>query len=343
MNSQVDYKAFFREVLKRRRIFYITLPLTFIISSLYIVCVPRQYTSETKVAPESGSSSQNGMLGSIASSFGVDLSNIESTDAITPMIYPELLEDNMFIASLFNIKLKSIDGSINTDFYTYINKYQKYPWWTNCAAWIRNQFISTSPTQPQKRKYDPYILSKKESDIVEGIRSSLKINVDKKTGVITINTKAQDPLICKTIADSTREHLQQFIIKYRTNKARTDYDYYHKLTIKAKHDYEKSRQLYASFSDANSEVMLQSIKSKLDDMENEMQLKFNTYSTLNTQQQMALAKVQERTPAFTLVKGASMPIKPSSPKRMIFVLTMSLLAFFATSAYIMRDILVSKQ
>lgn len=342
MNNKVDYRRVFREILKRRKLFYIIIPATFILSSLYIICIPRQYTSETKVAPETGGPSQNGMLGSIASSFGVDISNMESSDAITPMIYPELLEDNNFIASLFKIKVKSKDGSINTDFYTYIKKYTKNPWWTKCGAWIKRLFVSEQEQSHQKGIYNPYILSKNENDIIEGIRNSLKVSVDKKTGVITINTEAQDPLICKIIADSIREHLQQFIIKYRTNKARTDYYYYKKLTADAKHDYERARQLYGTFSDTNSDIILQSVKSKQDDLENDMQLKFNTYSTLNTQLQAAKAKIQERTPAFTLVKGASMPIKPSYPKRMIFVLMMSLLAFLATSAYILKDILISK-
>lgn len=343
MNSKVDYKAVIREILKHRKLFYITVPAAFIISSLYIVCVPREYVSETKVAPETGSASQTGMLGSIASSFGVDLSTMESSDAITPLIYPELLEDNRFIAGLFKIRLRSMDGIIKTDFHTYMKEYQEYPWWTKCAAWIRKKFTSGQETGMGKGRYNPYVLSKTENDIVESIRNTIKISVDKKTGVITINTSAQDPLICKTIADSVREHLQQFIIKYRTNKARNDYAYYRKLAADAKHDYEKARQLYASFSDSNSEVILQSVKSKQDDLENDMQLKFNAYSTLSTQLQAARAKIQERTPAFTLVKGASVPIRPASPKRMIFVLTMSLLAFFATAAYILRDIVSTKE
>ena len=56
----------------------------------------------------------------------------------------------------------------------------------------------------------------------------------------------------------------------------------------------------------------------------------------------ARAKIQERTPAFILVKGASMPIKPEKPKRMLFVLGMTLLAFLGTSAYVLKDILKSE-
>jgi hypothetical protein len=68
-----------------------------------------------------------------------------------------------------------------------------------------------------------------------------------------------------------------------------------------------------------------------------MQLKFNTYSVLNTQLQQAINKVQERTPAFTTLKGAEVPVKASSPKRMIFVVGMLFLAFIATTIYQTRE------
>ena len=163
------------------------------------------------------------------------------------------------------------------------------------------------------------------------------MRVDKKTGIISIKTTAQDALICKALADSACAHLQAFITEYRTKKAIIDKEYYKQLTEEAKENYEKARRLYASYADANSEVVLASYRTKLDDLENDMQLKFNAYTALSNQLQQAKAKVQERTPAFSILKGASVPIKASKPKRMIFVLAMLIFATLATSAYLLKD------
>ena len=57
---------------------------------------------------------------------------------------------------------------------------------------------------------------------------------------------------------------------------------------------------------------------------------------MNTQLEAAKAKVQERTPAFTVLKGAAVPVKPAGPKRMIFVAAMLFFAFLFTSAYIFK-------
>jgi capsule polysaccharide export protein KpsE/RkpR len=341
--TSIDYRAVFREILKRKRLFYKILPITFLLSIIYILCIPRYYVTDTKMAPEIENSMAGGTLGSIASSFGFDLSDMETSDAITPMLYPDLMEDNGFVTGLFPIQVKSQDGSINTTYHDYLKKYQKEPWWTRVIYSI----ISLLPKKDEGGKgkqgeADPYILSKNEDDIAGAIRNNVKLSTDKKTGVITITVKAQDRLVCKTIADSVRGHLQQFISSYRTNKARTDLEYYKNLVAEAKHEYQKARQVYGSYSDANSDLVLESYRSKREDLENEMQLKFNAYSALNNQMQAAKAKVQERTPVFTLIKGAAMPIRPSGPKRMLFVLEMLILAFIGTSLYVMKDILRSE-
>ena len=59
-----------------------------------------------------------------------------------------------------------------------------------------------------------------------------------------------------------------------------------------------------------------------------------------TQEQAAKAKVQERTPAFTVVKGAAVPIKAAKPKRMLFVLGMCFLAIIILGIYSIRDLII---
>lgn len=137
------------------------------------------------------------------------------------------------------------------------------------------------------------------------------------------------------MADSVKTRLQSFITNYRTSKARNDLAYTEKLYKEAKERYEKSRQQYASFADANSELILQSYKSKQEELENELQLNFNTYSAMSNQLQAARAKVQERTPAFTTLQSASVPLKPAGPKRMIFVAVITVLTFIGTTLRIL--------
>ena len=337
----IDLRELFRKVKERKRLFLITLPVTFVLACLYIICFPRYYDTDVKLAPELENPMSGGTLGSLAASFGFDLSNMESTDAISPMLYPDLMEDNGFVSKFFDFKVVSADGAINTNYHEYLQKMQKRPWWDDVFDWVKTllpkkeeEVVTGAGGDGQ---YNPYILSRRENTLIKKIQDNVQFSMDKKTGVITINVRDQDKLICKTVADSVCSLLQQFITDYRTTKARNDLKYYTKLASDAKHDYERARQLYGSYSDRNMDVVLESYRAKQEDLENDMQLKFNTYTAMQTQLQQAKAKVQERTPAFTLLKGASVPIRPTGPKRMIFVIGMVFLAFFATVAWILKD------
>lgn len=340
----IDLRVVFKKIYERRRLFIKVLPIVFVLSCAFILCLPRYYQSTLSLAPEiGGTSGLGGTLGSLASSFGLDLGSMETTDAINPMLYPDLMEDNGFVVGLFDIKVKSKDGEIACSYYDYLLKHQKRPFWQYVISWVKKLLPKDEEHVINKgNKLNPYVLSKKQDDICKIIRDKVSISVDKKTAVISISVEAQDPLICKTVADSVKERLQTFITNYRTNKARIDEKHYKNLVDEAKADYEKARRLYGSYADSNMEMVLESYRAKQTDLENDMQLKYNTYTTLMTQYQMAKAKVQERTPAFTLVQGAAVPIKPAGPKRMLFVAGMCVLALVLISLYSIKDFLIKE-
>lgn len=337
----IDLRVILKKIWNNKRLFYKTLPIVFVLSCIYIFSLPRYYKSNTKLAPEMESMNAGGSLSSLASTFGFDLGNMQTTDAITPMLYPDLMDDNGFVSNLLSIRVKSQEGDINTTYHDYLQKYQKKAWWIYPVNWVKSLLPKNKEASGSNGTYDPYNVSKKEDGIMGAARNNISIAIDKKTGVISIETQAQDPLICKTLTDSIKDKLQIFITDYRTNKSRIDYEYYKELTAEAKSEYEKIRRQYASMADASTNISLRSVELKLEDIENDMQLKLNAYTTLNNQLQAAKAKVQERTPAFTVIKGASVPIKPAGPKRMFFVLGMLILSVIVVSLYLVRKDLFS--
>lgn len=333
----IDLGKLLRKVFSKKKLFYKVWPITAILSYLLVICVPRYYSTTTKLAPEIDNSMGTGTLGSIASSFGIDFGDFQTSDAISPLLYPDLMDDNGFVANLFDTHVTSADGEIDTDYYNYLRKFQKKAWWSKVQEWLFG-WLKSKPKSGASNSSDfsPYHLSKVDDGIVNKIRANIMISVDKKTGVITITTKAQDPVICKTLADTTQVLLQQYITNYRTKKARVDVEHYEQLANEARKEYDKARIAFVTYSDANQNAVLQSVVSKVSDLENDMQLKYNNYTAYNTQLQASLAKVQERTPAFTLLKGADVPIRPAGPKRMMFVIGMLFLATLVTTFIIVK-------
>ena len=93
-------------------------------------------------------------------------------------------------------------------------------------------------------------------------------------------------------------------------------EYYEKLYRESKAKYEESQRKYASFHDSNLDATLGTITTKRDELENEMQLRYNIFNQVSTQLQSAQSKVQERTPVFTIIQKPRVPNKASSMPRM---------------------------
>ena len=127
--------------------------------------------------------------------------------------------------------------------------------------------------------------------------------------------------------------LQRFITDYRTRKARIDLEYNQKICAEAKERYDIARKKYAAFTDANQKIFLESVRSRRSELENELQLQQRAYSQIAAQLQLAEAKVQEDTPAFTTLQPATVPILKDGPKRSRICLIFLFLAFLATTAY----------
>ena len=343
----INLAEVFQHLKKKKKVFFIVLPIVFVLSGLYIFPQPRYYRCSVMLAPESTSESSVGGLSSLASQFGVDLGS-GSHDAIYPLLYPDLVSSNGFVIGLLGIKVTTADNTVHTDYYTYMREYQKKnpvmaPFRTIRYS-IESLFTKkdTTPTTKKTSEINPFRMSKRDADLLGTTKGKISCNVDKKTEVITIAVEDQDPLVCAVMADSVRCHLQSFITRYRTNKARIDVKHYEQLTLNAKKEYEACVKKYSAYCDANQDVTLQSFISQRDELENEMQLKFNTYSALRTQLEATKTKLQEKTPAFTTLQSATVPVLPAGPKRMFFILGMCFLTTFFTALWLVRKNLFMK-
>ena len=312
-NADVDVLNQAAQMLKSKKKSYIKiLAVTFVLSCLIILPQPRYYACEVKLAPEYGSSSPAEGIGSLAASFGFDLSNMQSSDAIYPLLYPELFESPEFLVPLFDVRVNSVDGELCTNYHDYLKNHQKKnplvaPFVKGFGK-IKKLFESDKDYGAVKAgsSIDPFRMSRKDYNLMKKITNKVKCAVNKKNNVVSIVVEDQDPLICATMADSVRAHLQSFIINYRTSKARQDVAY------------------------------------SIELIENDMGMMLTKYQTMSGQLENAKAKVQEQTPAFTVIKSPTVPIRPAGPKRMIFVAFMLILATFCTTMWYLRRLILSE-
>lgn len=339
----IDLAKIFRTIWDKRRTFVKVWIVTFILACIWIFPQPRFYTCDVKLAPEMNGDQGMGGFSGIASSFGFNMGGTSSGDAIYPELYPQLFENPEFIVGLYDILVTTKDGDISTDYFTYIKKHQK----KNTLTWpfrfvmskIKGLFAEEdkTPRVTGAKGVNPFLMNRNDYDLMLAVMGKINCSVDKKNYVITINVKDQDPLVCAIMADSAKQHLQDFIIKYRTSKAHEDVAYYQHMRDSAEYEYNMAMERYSRFCDSHRGLILQSYQSMQDKLQTEMSLKQNSLSAMETQLQNSMLKLQEKTPAFTTLKSAVVPVRPAGPKRLMFVLMMLVLVSIGTAGWLCKE------
>ncbi len=328
--SSIDYKALWNAIVKHKKLYFKVWSITFVVVCIITLSLPNYFKCQVTLAPEmgGGSSSASG-LASLASSFGVNIGSGGTNalgDAITPMLYPDLMNSVDFKTALFGVKVQRKTDAKPMAYYDYLRNEQKNPWWMDCFGLIK-------PEPSKLNQVNAFELTKEQEKVAKAIAKNVVCSVDKKTNVIKIDVTDQDPRVAAQMADSVMTRLQDFLTAYRTKKARHDLAYSISLQKQAKKEFEHARQLYVDYMDSNMDVTLVSAQQKQTDLENDMQLKYNNYNTLNAQVIAGQAKVQEETPAFTTLQSATVPLRKDGPKRSQIVLVWLLLATLCTTAW----------
>lgn len=301
--------------------------------------IPREYDSSATLAPELGNNQKmSGGLGAMAAMVGISTGQQMGSDAVNPMLYPDVVSSIPFLYGLFNVQVEDIDGEQRMTVQQYMEDEVKSPWWSVIIG-LPFKLIGLLRSDDEEgeggEETRAFRLTKDEYKIVEALSKRITASVDQKTAVISINVTMQDPMVATMLADTVVNRLQEFITDYRTNKARKDLEYAELLNMEAKDNYYKAQQKYADYLDRNNGLILHSATTTRERMQNEATLAFNLYNQTAQQVQMAKAKVQENTPVYAIVSPPTVPIKPSAPRKALILVGFVFLAFVASAAWIL--------
>ena len=123
--------------------------------------------------------------------------------------------------------------------------------------------------------------------------------------------------------------------------ARHDLKFTEKLYEEAKANYYTAQQKYARYADGNQNIVLHSVRTEQERLQNEMSLAYGVYNQVAQQLQMAKAKVQEITPVYTVVQPATVPLKPAKPNKIMILIGFVFLAGVGSVGWILfvKDLL----
>lgn len=321
---EFDFKTLLLTIKRSKKMIIRNAVIALVVGAIIGFSIPKEYCASCTLAPETQEEGMSGGLSSLASMAGINIGG--GSDAIGPDLYPNVVSSNNFVVDILYIEVETIEQE-KISYIDHIRTQTKKPWWGYIKIGF-DKFMKLVNPQPKftnsamiGERINPERMSREDEMLVKGIKGSITCSVSDLDNTINISVSDQDPLVAKLVVDSAAVHLQNFITAYRTSKARIDLDYYRKLESETHQQYVCSMEAYAEYCDAHKGSILQSYLSEQDRLENEMQIALEAYNQVRKQCQMAEAKVQEKTPAFTVVEPSTVPNRHDSPRKILIMLS----------------------
>ena len=308
---EIDLMDVLRKIISIRKTLYKAAGVGVIIGIIVYLSIPKQYTVNVTLSPEmGGSKSGNGLVGIAASFLGSGVSSGDSSDALNASLSSEIVSSTPFLLELLSIDIPAPDGNGNMVLNSYLDD-QSSPWW-NYVIGFPSMVVGGVNTK------------------VNVLRNSVKASIDTKTAITNVSVSLQSPKVAAVVADSVVHKLQEYITDYRTSKVKDDCAYLEKLFKERQREYYTAQKKYANYVDTHDNLVLQSVRTEQERLQNDMSLAYQIYSQVANQLQVARAKVQEEKPVFAVVEPAIVPLNPSGMKLMIYVIVFVLFSITTT-------------
>jgi len=143
-----------------------------------------------------------------------------------------------------------------------------------------------------------------------------------KSYKLIISVENSNPKITVQLAGSVVQSLTRYITENRTRKVKTDLVFITGLCDEAEVNYKRAQQRLASYRDRNQNIILATNRTEEDRLKSEFDLAFDLFQSVSQLREQAKIKVQEKTPAFTIIEpviGASKS-KPKTDKILILMI-----------------------
>lgn len=335
---EIDLMDVLRKIISIRKTLYKAAGVGVIIGIIVYLSIPKQYTVNVTLSPEmGGSKSGNGLVGIAASFLGSGVSSGDSSDALNASLSSEIVSSTPFLLELLSIDIPAPDGNGNMVLDTYLDD-RSSPWW-NYVIGFPNMLVGgvkslfsegTLDTLENVGRRGTLELSQEQNTKVNVLRNSVKASIDTKTAITNVSVSLQSPKVAAVVADSVVHKLQEYITDYRTSKVKDDCAYLEKLFKERQREYYTAQKKYANYVDTHDNLVLQSVRTEQERLQNDMSLAYQIYSQVANQLQVARAKVQEEKPVFAVVEPAIVPLNPSGMKLMIYVIVFVLFSITTT-------------
>ena len=344
LNEDADLLDLFRKIKTKINIIYSCLITAFLLAIIIVLLTPKQYKTEISLLAETNSKkSTSGIFGQLGGLSGLDMGGLmgldmNGSDALTPDLYPKVVKSTSFLSEILNSEIIEPKSNTTVTVSKYLRDFTKPSVWgigSTILHWFKSKkdddlIIKKSPNQPLK-------LSQTQTNLIKSLSDIITINVIKSGGggltggdskIINVSVEIQDPLISALLAEMVVNNLKHYIINYNTGKVKKDLEFIEARYIEAQSRYYKTQEALADYDDSHINVILSSARTDRQRLETENSLASSLYNGLAQKLEQSKIMVQDKTPVFTEIEPAKIPLRKSKPKSTFIVISMLLIGGF---------------
>ena len=319
--SSIDWQDLLSKAWRGKK-FIITVTVVFMFLGLIsALTMTRIYTSKVTLVPELGKSTSSS-LSSISSMLGLGgMTMGSSADAYHVTVYPEVVASTPFVAKMFDMRVTDPKKDIDTTLVGYLTR-ERFSI-GSVIGYVTKPIFSLFSNKEEETKGNElnlFHLTKEQDRIVKTMNKAIQVDVDKKTGETTIQVTMDNPVIAATVADTVCKHLREYIVEYRTRKAREDLENYKKIADESYQRYLKASKAYAYYQDHNRGLILNAVISEGSRLSNELQIASQLYQQMKLQAEMARGKVIDEKPVFAIIQPATVPLLPQNSRAKVLII-----------------------
>lgn len=323
--QEIDILALIKRLWEKKT-FIIKVTIVFAFIGLFVaISSPNVYTSSCIFVPQTSKKSSGGGLSSLAALAGISLGDMGSGETLSPVVYPQILENIDFKKDLMysKIKFQDYDEPIALIDYFTNPKYAKF----NLISTLKKYTIGLPFTilKSLKSQQDAMSMYEKSDSLksyteeefkcAEILGKCISMTLEDKKGFITISASLGEPIAAAQLCQVMFDLLQKYVTDFKIMKAQNQLSFINNRYEETKVQFEEKQKRLASFMDANKVISSAQARVEQDKLTAEYNLANTIYSEMARQRLQAEIQVKEDTPILTAVKPVVVPFKKSKPQR----------------------------
>ena len=187
---------------------------------------------------------------------------------------------------------------------------------------------------------DIYRLSRLEGEkkiqrTMSRLRDGVSTDVNIRTGVVTFTAKGRTPEMAKAIGDSILAAVNDFNINIRQTRARAEHAFTEARATDAARELAASENRLADFNARNRVVTSPALQTQSERLKRAADVASQIYLQLKLQAEQAAVQQVRDTPALTVIDPPALPIRQSSPRKLLAVAGTALAALLAAVLYLL--------